>query len=305
MARPSGDLGPEFTYDLTELKKVDPALVRYEQVQAIATAMETPRGMALAPDGRLLVAGDEKVRAFSDGKAGAEFAVGGPPHCVAAGPDGTVYVGLKERVDVYDADGKRRAAWQRLGERAYTTAIAATKENVFVADAGNRVLWRFDPAGNVLSRIGKKSEEKHAPGLVIPSPYFDVALGPEGMLWITDPGRRRVECYTYDGAYRFAWGKASMKIEGFCGCCNPTHLATRNERDRRAFLRGLVRWPTLAGLGTLGVYLATRTGEPVQAGQACVNHGRCRGCQALTTCGLPQARLARRADPFEPGKPRF
>jgi len=225
MARPSGDLGPEFTYDLTELKKVDPALVRYEQVQAIATAMETPRGMALAPDGRLLVAGDEKVRAFSDGKAGAEFAVGGPPHCVAAGPDGTVYVGLKERVDVYDADGKRRAAWQRLGERAYTTAIAATKENVFVADAGNRVLWRFDPAGNVLSRIGKKSEEKHAPGLVIPSPYFDVALGPEGMLWITDPGRRRVECYTYDGAYRFAWGKASMKIEGFCGCCNPTHLA--------------------------------------------------------------------------------
>ena len=225
MARPSGDLGPEFTYDLTELKKVDPALVRYEQVQAIATAMETPRSLALAPDGRLLVAGDEKVRAFSDGKAAAEFAVGGPPHCVAAGPDGTVYVGLKERVDVYDADGKRRAAWQRLGERAYTTAIAATKENVFVADAGNRVLWRFDPAGNVLSRIGEKSEEKHAPGLVIPSPYFDVALGPEGMLWITDPGRRRVECYTYDGEYRFAWGKASMKIEGFCGCCNPTHLA--------------------------------------------------------------------------------
>ncbi|MEA3368519.1 MAG: NHL repeat-containing protein, partial [Planctomycetota bacterium] len=131
----------------------------------------------------------------------------------------------KERVDVYDADGKRLAAWRPLGERAYTTAIAATKENVFVADAGNRVLWRFDPAGNVLSRIGKKNEEKHAPGLVIPSPYFDVALGPEGMLWITDPGRRRVECYTYDGAYRFAWGKASMKIEGFCGCCNPTHLA--------------------------------------------------------------------------------
>jgi len=221
----SGDLGPEFTYDLTELKKVDPALVRYKQVQAIATAMETPRSIALAPDGRLLVAGDEKVRAFSDGKAGGEFAVGGPPHCLAAGPDGTLYVGLKERVDVYDADGKRRATWRPLGERAYTTAIAAAKENVFVADAGNRVLWRFDPAGNVLARIGKKNEEKHAPGLVIPSPYFDVALGPEGMLWVTDPGRRRVECYTYDGAYRFAWGKASMKIEGFCGCCNPTHLA--------------------------------------------------------------------------------
>jgi len=82
-------------------------------------------------------------------------------------------------------------------------------------------------------------------------------------------------------------------------------MSTRNERDRRAFLRGLVRWPTLAGLGTLGAYLATRTGEPVQAGQACINHGRCRGCQALRTCGLPQARLTRRADPLEPGEPTF
>ncbi|MEA3367461.1 MAG: hypothetical protein U9R68_05035, partial [Planctomycetota bacterium] len=85
----TGDLGPEFTYDLTELKKVDPALVRYKQVQAIATAMETPRSIGLAPDGRLLVAGDEKVRAFEGGQSAGEFAVDGPPHCLAAGPDGT------------------------------------------------------------------------------------------------------------------------------------------------------------------------------------------------------------------------
>ncbi len=221
----TGKLGPEFTYDLTELKKVDPALVRYAQTGAVATGMKAPRGLALAPGGRVLVAGDETVRAFSGGKAAGRFDVGGPPHCLAAGPDGTVYVGLKERVEVYDPKGTRRAAWQPLGERAYLTGLAAAAENVFAADAGGRVLWRFDPDGKVLARIGKKSEETHAPGLVIPSPYFDVALGPEGMLWITDPGRRRVECYTYDGAYRFAWGKASMQIEGFCGCCNPTHLA--------------------------------------------------------------------------------
>jgi len=221
----TGKLGPEFTYDLTELKKVDPALVRYEERSAVATGMKKPQAIALGPDGRLLVAGDGKVRAFAEGKAAGAFAVGGPPHCLAAGPAGTVYVGLKERVEVYDSDGRRQAAWRPLGDRAYTTGLAVGGDNVFVADAGGRVLWRFDPEGKVLARIGEKSEEKHAPGLVIPSPYFDVALGPEGMLWITDPGRRRVECYTYDGAYRFAWGKASMKIEGFCGCCNPTHLA--------------------------------------------------------------------------------
>jgi len=225
MARDSGKLGPEFTYDLTELRKVDPALVWYEETGAVATGMAAPRGIALDSGGRLLVAGDEKVRVFEDGKPAGQFAVGGPPHCLAAWPDGTVYVGLKERVEVYSPGGKRKAAWQPLGERAYTTGLAVGADNVFVADAGSRLLWRFDPEGKVLARIGAKDEAKHAPGLVIPSPYCDVALGPEGMLWLTDTGRRRVECYTYDGAYRFAWGKASMKIEGFCGCCNPTHLA--------------------------------------------------------------------------------
>jgi len=224
MGKSTGKLGPEFTYDLSALKAVDPALVRYKETGGLATGMKEPRGIALAPDGRLLVAGDETVRLFEAGRAAGAFATGGPPHCLAAGPDGTVYVGLKDRVEVYDAEGRRRAAWKPLGERAYLTGLAATKDDVFVADAGGRVLWRFDPAGKVLGRIGEKNPEKHAPGLVIPSPYFDVALGPEGMLWITDPGRRRVECYTYEGAYRFAWGRASMKIDGFCGCCNPTHL---------------------------------------------------------------------------------
>jgi len=222
----SRELGPEFTYDLSKLKQVDPALVTYREVESVATGLDVPRGIALAPGGKLLVVGDQKARVFAGGKAVAEFGTASaPPQCVAAGPDGAIYVGLKNRIVVYSAAGKQTAAWEPLGDKAYVTGLAATKGNVFVADAGQRVLWRFDPSGKVLGRIGEKDPAKYADGLVIPSPYFSVALGPEGMLWVTNPGRRRVECYTYDGAYRFAWGKASMRIEGFCGCCNPTHLA--------------------------------------------------------------------------------
>ena len=82
-------------------------------------------------------------------------------------------------------------------------------------------------------------------------------------------------------------------------------MSERKPTDRRAFLRALVRWPTLAGLGALGGYLATRDGEPVQAGERCIHRGLCRGCGVLPTCGLPQARLARGAEDVRPGRPRF
>ena len=245
--KPSG-LGPEFTYDLTELKKVDPALIHYEQAASVPTGMTRPKGIAVGADGHLFVAGDGGVRVFDPagktvlqfdasrfgiakgvfdaaGKPVLQFETGGEPHCIALGKTGTVYVGMKDHVEVYDASLKRAAAWKGLGERAYVTSLAAGEADVFVADAGNRVLLRYDTSGKLLKRIGEEDATKHAPGLVVPRPYFDVALGPEGMLWLTDPGRRRVECYTYEGAFRFTWGKFSMKIEGFCGCCNPTHLA--------------------------------------------------------------------------------
>jgi len=239
--KPSG-LGPEFTYDLSELRKVDPALVHYEQAASVPTGMTTPRGIAVGGDGQLFVAGDTGVGAFDPaGRPVGRFETGAAPHCIAVGQTGTVYVGLKDHVEVYDAAGKRAAAWEGLGPRAYVTSLAVGEADVFVADAGNRVLMRYDPAGGLVNRIGEQDEAKHAPGLVVPSPYLDVALGPKGMLWLVNPGRRRVECYTYDGAFRFAWGKYSMKIEGFCGCCNPTHLAVDAEGHFITSEKGLPR----------------------------------------------------------------
>lgn len=239
--KPSG-LGPEFTYDLTELKKVDPALIHYEQAASVPTGMMRPKGIAVGADGRLFVAGDGGVRVFDPaGKPVLQFETGGEVHCIALGKTGTVYVGMKDHVEVYDASGKRTAAWKGLGERAYVTSLAVGEADVFVADAGNRVLLRYDTSGKLLKRIGEEDAAKHAPGLVVPSPYFDVALGPEGMLWVVNPGRRRVECYTYDGAFRFAWGKFSMKVEGFCGCCNPTHLAIDADGNFITSEKGLPR----------------------------------------------------------------
>ncbi|HUU11319.1 MAG TPA: hypothetical protein VM431_12405 [Phycisphaerae bacterium] len=222
--KPSG-LGPEFTYDLSQLRKVDPALVRWKQVAAVATGDERPKAIAAAGGG-VLVASDTGVRLFdAQGKSVSQFSIDVAPYAIATNKAGTIYLAAKDHVEVYDAAGKRAAAWESLGERAYLTGLAAGEDDVFAADAGNCVLMRYDAAGKVVNRIGEEDAARHAPGLIIRSPYLDVALGRQGMLWLVDPGRRQVECYTYDGDFRFAWGKTSMKTDGFCGCCNPTHLA--------------------------------------------------------------------------------
>ena len=49
-----------------------------------------------------------------------------------------------------------------MGQKALLTSIAVSKNNVFVADAGNRIVYRYDTNGNLINRIGKKDEERNA-----------------------------------------------------------------------------------------------------------------------------------------------
>jgi hypothetical protein len=96
---------------------------------------------------------------------------------------------------------------------------------VFVADAGNRIVLRYDPAGKLLGKIGKRDPGRHILGFVIPSPHFDLALTADGLLRVVNPGAHRIEAYTLDGDLEVFWGKHGEGIEGFCGCCNPANLA--------------------------------------------------------------------------------
>jgi hypothetical protein len=63
------------------------------------------------------------------------------------------------------------------------------------------------------------------PGFIIPSPYFDLAMGEDGNVWVVNPGRHQLEKYTPDGRLLTSWSKASMDVKGFCGCCNPSNIA--------------------------------------------------------------------------------
>jgi hypothetical protein len=224
-ASSGGDANP-FAYDVGRLRKTDPKLIQYEQVGQFRSPYPEPHRIAAGPGDRLYIASGNYVTVVErDGTRISEIALTGGARCVAMAGDGTVYAGLRDHVEVFDAKGKRTATWESLGKRAWLSGLAVGEKGVFAADSGNRVVLRYDTSGKLLGRIGEKNKDRNIPGFVLPSPYLDVKLAPDGLLRVNNTGRHRVEAYTPEGDLEFFWGKPSMAIEGFCGCCNPVGLA--------------------------------------------------------------------------------
>ncbi len=238
--------------EVRSLREVDPQLLRYHQTGLIDTGFETPHSIALAPDNTLYVAGDNAIRAFdADGRQQAETTLSGAPYCVAADETGAIYVGLRDHVEVYEADGQMRSRWASLGENAYLTSIAVDGENVWVADAGNRAVVRYNLAGEVVTTLTGRDGSADSVGFIVPSPHFDVAMTAGGMLIVTNPGRRRVELRAGDGKLQSFWGEASQTIEGCCGGCNPTDIALLPDGRVVTSEKGLPRVKIYSAEGSL------------------------------------------------------
>ncbi len=216
-----------FEYSTAHLESIDPALIRFAEQSVFQCPRKDPKCIALGPDDRLRVAAGKYVSLLnSTGAVESEIALSEPARSLAVGSDERVYVGLRQRVEVFDSNGRRRFVYEPPGARVWLTGIAVGSDSVFVADAGNRVVLRYDLGGELIGRIGDKDPARSIAGFVIPSPHFAIAMHPDGTLLAANPGRHRVECYTPNGELRLFWGRASADIDGFCGCCNPVSLAS-------------------------------------------------------------------------------
>lgn len=215
-----------YALDFQRLGKIDPALLQYKQVSRITDLPQRPRRIAIGTNDEVCIAGGKSILLLDlKGNLLTEIALTTPGRCVAVTPDSQIFVGLRDHVEIFDRKGQLRARWDSLPGRPWLTGIAVSDNDVYLADAGNRVVLRCYRSGKVVSRIGEKNPERNIPGFVVPSPFFDLEMHKDGLLRVTNPGRHRVEAYTADGDLEFFWGKASAAIDGFCGCCNPIHLA--------------------------------------------------------------------------------
>lgn len=220
------NLGKEFSYDLGNLGRTDPKYLLYKEVKPFPTGLKELRAVAIAPNDEVMVAGDKSLVGLNkNGNRSRVISLKEAPRCLAIGVQGRCYVGLKDHVEVYGPDSQSLARWDGVGAKAVLTSIAIADKDVFLADAGNRLVLRYDVGGKLKGQIGKKDLARNITGFIIPSPYFDIAVGAGDILWAANPGQHRLEAYTFDGDLEKTWGQVSNSLPGFCGCCNPAHFA--------------------------------------------------------------------------------
>jgi len=268
-----------FAYDISRLEKTDPNLIAYEEHAHWKAPHPEAKRMAIAHDDTLYICSGNYVTALSkSGEQGMEIALAEPPRCVAVAKNGLIYIGLRDHIEVFDAKGAHKATWDSPGKKSWFTGLTLAENDLFAADAGNRVILRYDRSGKIVHRIGEKDKERNIPGFIIPSPFFDVEIARDGLLRINNPGRHRVEIYTADGDFEGSWGTFSTGIAGFCGCCNPINFALLPDGRHVTCEKGLPR---------VKIYSATGEFESVVAGvESFGANGKACGQSDCTAGGL-------------------
>lgn len=246
-----------YEYSVKPFDRVIESQISHSETASLPVDLPEVYGLALDASGHIYVSGEKEIlRMDAEGKILGRIPVQGTVNCLAVTVSGDLYLGFGDHIEVFDSTGRKKAAWDPPGERSILTSVALWKDTVYAADAGHAIVWKYDMSGQDPVRIGNQDPEKDIPGFLIPSPFFDVAVDPDGFLWAANTGRHQLESYNPDGGFRTSWGEASMDIEGFCGCCNPSHFAVLPDGSFVTSEKGIPRVKIYDRLGRLASVVA-------------------------------------------------
>ena len=232
-----------FEYNVDNFKTVDSTLIHFKETKNYRISFETPAAITISGN-KIFLAGDSKIQVIGlDGSLTQEITLSGQPQAVEVFGE-NIFVAISNAVNVYNGTGMLLKTWPTLTDSAMVTAIAASETSVFVADAGNRKVHRYNHAGQLLASFDGKADEGVLHGFIIPSGFFDLDINPDGDLWVVNPGMHALENYTEEGNLREHWNNTNMMTEGFSGCCNPAHYTFLPDGRFVTSEKGLVRVKT-------------------------------------------------------------
>ena len=131
----------------------------------------------------------------------------------------TIFASTIETILELNSDGEHITEWGPFEDNSIITSVATNGSHVVYADAGNKIIVVLDKKGNLISMIGKSGEP-----FIIPSPYFDVAIDRDNIIYAANTGNRRIEKRNIEGKVLSFFGEAGTAPDTFCGCCNPAHF---------------------------------------------------------------------------------
>jgi hypothetical protein len=177
------------------------------------------KAVAVSPEGKIYLGGDSFLSCYD--KDLKEIWTQNIPEKITAitVSNDTVFATSEELIFLINKDGKSIGEWGPYEANCLITSVSANKNYLAVADAGNKTVFILKKDGEVLSMIGHFGEK-----LLIPSPYFDVSLTPDNVVFIAHTGNFRIEKRSIDGRLLSSFGEPGSSPEAFCGCCNPAHF---------------------------------------------------------------------------------
>jgi ligand-binding sensor domain-containing protein len=247
-----------YEFELNNVRTGDTSMATYAETSQIKTTLEEIHGLATDASGKIYVSGKDGVEIFdASGKSVSKFEIKGISQSITVNETGDILLGMKDHLEIWSKAGNQLSTWVSFGPDAFITSIANKGNDVFVADAGQKVVYHCDLTGNLINKIGLKDPATGVPGFIIPSPYFDLGISNDGNLWVVNPGRHSFEKYSFDGTLLTSWAKASMAMEGFCGCCNPSNFAFLNDSLFITSEKGIERVKVYNTDGTFLAVVAT------------------------------------------------
>jgi hypothetical protein len=243
LKRPPAKLDDRFVYDVSEFEETAPNLLLFEPAGEFATNLAQAKRLTYWEGQGIAVSGDNSLVVFAaDGTKLKQWRGDATAYCLLPLGKDSLLLGYANRYAILDGDGKAQFQSPDLGGRTYLTSAAVHQDRLYLADAGNREVIVCDrKSGQVLKRFGKKDPDRGNPGFNIPSPYFALAVAADGSLRVANTGLLRVETYKLDGRFVSSWGEPGMKIDRFCGCCNPAYFTLTPAGDFITSEKGLAR----------------------------------------------------------------
>jgi hypothetical protein len=150
------------------------------------------------------------------------------PRAIVYSDKGIVVVAHPQLIAAYTTDGDSVASWALPDEKSDVRSLVLTPDYLFAADTGKRCIYRFE-------RDGKRDDGlvlTFRGGFVVYAAPMTMTFSPgDGLLYITNPGKHRIEVFTQDGEHKpeLSWGHGSTTLDGFAGCCNPIALAALDD----------------------------------------------------------------------------